>query len=534
MKNLTIKQKLMSATGALTFLAMVLGGAFAYRVSTLGDTIRTLGVDDARKFYFAGIADASGAEMLAAQRGELAQTALGNWDVAAKRESQYAAHEAEFRKSIKEIRAIGVGPAGAELLDKTEATLDRLAPAHARFVAAVNSHDVKQAADININELTQPLEEADALSSQILEHQQKIMTDASNDARGSVVTAESVAMTLLLLAFIASAVVVWVVIRLERDLRKNVLDLNQGAEQIASAASQISSSSQNLARDSSEQAAMIEETSASSEEISSMAKRNADNARSAMGIVSTAVVTSHQSAAAVKECVNSMTSINESSQQIAKIISVIDKISFQTNILALNAAVEAARAGEAGAGFAVVAEEVRNLAQRSAEAARETSALIGAALTNAADGRTKIESMVEAGAKLEGSFTEIKSLVDQIGDGSSEQVGGVDQIARAIGRMESVTQKNAANAEESAAAAEQLNAQSGALYELAGRLGAMVGVQTSSGAMARQSAKSFSAKPAVKSAVKSAAKPVKPMIRPMAVSVPVAAGVGNDANFVEF
>ncbi|WP_187143113.1 methyl-accepting chemotaxis protein [Terriglobus albidus] len=530
MKNLTIKQKLMSATGALTLLAMVLGGAFAYRVSTLGDTIHTLGVDDAHKFYLAGVADASGSEMLAAQRGELAQAAMGNWDMAAQREHQYAQHEAEFRKAIKGIRDVGVGSAGADLLNKTEATLDRLAPIHVRFAAAVNNHDLKQAADLNLNELTQPLEEADNLSSQILEHQQKIMTDASNDARSSVVTAESISMTLLLLAFIASAVVGWIVIRLERDLRKNVLALNQGAEQIASAASQISSSSQNLARDSSEQAAMIEETSASSEEISSMAKRNADNARSAMGIVGTAVGTSHQSAAAVKECVNSMTSINESSQQIAKIINVIDKISFQTNILALNAAVEAARAGEAGAGFAVVAEEVRNLAQRSAEAARETSALIGAALTNAEDGRTKIESMAEAGAKLEGSFTEIKSLVDQIGDGSSEQVGGVDQIARAIGRMESVTQKNAANAEESAAAAEQLNAQSGALYELAARLGAMVGVQTSSRAMTHQSAKSVSAKPAVKAA----AKPAKPMIRPVAIPVPVAVGAGNDANFVEF
>ena len=530
MKHLTIKQKLLSATGALTLLAAVLGVAFVYRVSTLGETIQTLGVADAQKFYFAGLADAAGAEMLAAQRGILAQAALDSWDVAAKREHEYAQHEATFRKSIKSIREIGVGAAGAALLEKAEAKLDQVDPIYARFVAAINAHDVKQAQAVNLGELVRPLQEADELSAQILEHQKGVMAEANQEAHSAIMASDTAAWTLLVLALAAAGAVIWMVIRLERELRRNVLELNQGAEQIASAASQISSSSQNLARDSSEQAAMIEETSASSEEISSMAKRNADNARSAMGIVSTAVVTSHQSAAAVKECVNSMTSINESSQQIAKIISVIDKISFQTNILALNAAVEAARAGEAGAGFAVVAEEVRNLAQRSAEAARETSALIGAALTNAADGRTKIESMAEAGARLEGSFTEIKSLVDQIGDGSSEQVGGVDQIARAIGRMESVTQKNAANAEESAAAAEQLNAQSGALYELAARLGAMVGVQTSSGAMARRSAKSFSMKPAVKPA----AKPAKPMIRPVAVPVPLAVGAGNDANFVEF
>lgn len=531
MKNLTIKQKLLSATGALTLLAMVLGGAFVYRANSLGETIHTLGVDDARKFYFAGLADAAGSEMLAAQRGELAQAALENWDMAAKREAEYVQREAQFRKAIKDIRNVGVSAAGAALLDKAEAVLDRLAPIHGKFAAAINSHDLKQAENLNLNELAQPMQEADDLSSQILEHQRKIMEAANDTAHGEVVAAEMVALTLLVFALVASAVSGWVVIRLERELRKNVLDLNQGAEQIASAASQISSSSQNLARDSSEQAAMIEETSASSEEISSMAKRNADNARSAMGIVGTAVGTSHQSAAAVKECVNSMTSINESSHQIAKIISVIDKISFQTNILALNAAVEAARAGEAGAGFAVVAEEVRNLAQRSAEAARETSALIGAALTNAEDGRTKIESMVEAGARLEGSFTEIKSLVDQIGDGSSEQVGGVDQIARAIARMETVTQKNAANAEESAAAAEQLNAQSGALHDLAARLGAMVGLSTSSRTVVRHSAKSVALKPVAKPAA-------KPLIRPAAVAmsapVPLSVGGGNDANFVEF
>ncbi|WP_263415764.1 methyl-accepting chemotaxis protein [Terriglobus albidus] len=528
MKDLTIKQKLLSATGALTLLVAVLGVAFVYRVSTLGDTIQELGLKDAQKFYLAGLADAAGSEMLAAQRGELAQAALGNWTVASKRAGEYAEHETALRKSLKSVREIGVGGAGAALLDKTESTLDRIDPIFARFNAAVNAHDLQAAQDVNLNQLVQPLEEVDNISKQLLEHQKDIMAEANQKAHGAIVASDTAAWTLLFLALGVAGVVTWVVIRLERELRKNVLDLNQGAEQIASAASQISSSSQNLARDSSEQAAMIEETSASSEEISSMAKRNADNARAAMGIVGTAVSTSQQSAAAVKECVNAMTGINESSQQIAKIISVIDKISFQTNILALNAAVEAARAGEAGAGFAVVAEEVRNLAQRSAEAAHETSALIGAALTNAEDGRHKIESLVQAGSKLEGSFAEIKSLVDQIGDGSSEQVGGVGQIAHAISRMESVTQKNASNAEESAAAAEQLNAQSGALHELAARLGAMVGLRTSSRREVQRGAERFSIKPDAKPVAKAA----KAMMRP--VAVPIAAGGGNDANFVEF
>ncbi|WP_263410822.1 methyl-accepting chemotaxis protein [Terriglobus tenax] len=521
MKNLTIKQKLLAASGALTLIAMVLCGTFIYRLQSMSQTVRSLGVDYARKSYFAGVADASGSEMVAAQRGMLAQAALGNWDLLAQRQTQFGEQKSALLNSVAEIRKIGVAPAGEQLLKEQEDAVNRMEPVFQRYADALNHHDVRLAEQINLKELMPLIQKVDDMSTGLLDHQREVMSQANDRAQESISVSRQIVYYMLVLSLLASAACVWIVLMLEKVLRRNVHELNQGAEQIASAATQIAGSSQALARDSSEQAAMIEETSASSQEISIMAKQNADSAREAMGVVGGAVQASQESTHAMDECVESMAGIHESSQQIAKIISVIDKISFQTNILALNAAVEAARAGEAGAGFAVVAEEVRNLAQRSAEAARETSTLIKAALANADSGRERIKLLVESGHKMEAAFADIKRLVDQIGSGSSEQVSGVSQISGAISRMEGVTQKSAANAEESAAAAQQLNAQSDAMRLLAAELGTMVGLNEVTSKPKAPGRRNTPTAPRLN----------KPVSVPMK---PALASAGNDGGFVDF
>ena len=163
------------------------------------------------------------------------------------------------------------------------------------------------------------------------------------------------------------------------------------------------------------------------------------------------------------------------SEKISKIIRVIDEIAFQTNILALNAAVEAARAGEAGMGFAVVAEEVRNLAQRSAQAARDTASLIEDSIGKSHAGKAKLDLVAEGVHNITTSVAEIKSLMDAVNQSSADQARGIEQIAKAVGHMEQVTQTAAAHAEQSASAGEELSAQAVATNEIVDKLSSLVG-----------------------------------------------------------
>jgi methyl-accepting chemotaxis protein/methyl-accepting chemotaxis protein-1 (serine sensor receptor) len=206
-----------------------------------------------------------------------------------------------------------------------------------------------------------------------------------------------------------------------------------------------------------------------------MASRNTDNSRSAAELVSQSKTRFDETNRLLEQMVTAMGEINASSDKIGKIIKVIDEIAFQTNILALNAAVEAARAGEAGMGFAVVADEVRNLAQRCAQAAKDTAVLIEESITKSNEGKVKTDEVAAAIHSITEMSLQVKTLVDEVNLGSQEQTRGIEQIGKAIAQMEQVTQKNAANAEESASAAQELTAQSQTLYTVVGDLGSMVG-----------------------------------------------------------
>ncbi|MCP4592486.1 MAG: hypothetical protein GY842_17265 [bacterium] len=257
--------------------------------------------------------------------------------------------------------------------------------------------------------------------------------------------------------------------------------MTESVAQVNDAAGQVSSSSQQLAEGASEQASSLEQTSAALEEMAAMTRTNAENSKQASNLV-------NETHRAAEEGNQTMTEINESSEQISKIIKVIEEIAFQTNLLALNAAVEAARAGEHGKGFAVVADEVRNLAQRAAQAARETTTLIEDSVDKARIGTEAIQGIV-------GSVSKVTDLVNGISQASEEQAQGVDQVNTAVSQMDRVTQQNAAGAEESASASEELSAQALTTKALVDELIVMVRGGEATSASAGQFASSTAAHP---------------------------------------
>jgi methyl-accepting chemotaxis protein len=255
---------------------------------------------------------------------------------------------------------------------------------------------------------------------------------------------------------------------MNESLVRIVGDVRAGTDTIATASSQIAAGNQDLSSRTEEQASSLEETAASMEELNSTVKQNADNARQANQLAASASEVALKGGAVVAQVVDTMASINDSSKKIVDIISVIDGIAFQTNILALNAAVEAARAGEQGRGFAVVATEVRNLAQRSAAAAREIKALIGDSVDKVTTGNRLVG---EAGSTMDEVVASVRRVTDimaEISTASQEQSAGIAQVNQAISQMDAVTQQNAALVEQAAAAAESLQDQAGTLSQVVG------------------------------------------------------------------
>jgi methyl-accepting chemotaxis protein len=242
-------------------------------------------------------------------------------------------------------------------------------------------------------------------------------------------------------------------------LKNMVSDIKISAETIKVASSEIASGNSDLSSRTESQASSLEETASSMEGLTDTVKQNADNARQASKLVETASSVAIKGGEVVGQVVATMTDINQSSKKIVDIISVIDGIAFQTNILALNAAVEAARAGEQGRGFAVVASEVRNLAQRSAAAAKEIKTLIGDSVDKVHAGSQLVDQAGQTMDEIVASVKRVSDIMNEISSASQEQSAGIQEISMAIGQMDEMTQQNSALVEQAAAAAESLEEQ---------------------------------------------------------------------------
>ncbi len=278
------------------------------------------------------------------------------------------------------------------------------------------------------------------------------------------------------LALMSGGILAFYIVRsINAALGRSIGQLSEAAGQLSRAAAQVSSASQSLAQGASEQAAAIEETSASTQQIAGSTKRSADNLVAVASRMEQTDRNANDANVTLDQMVTSMNEITASSENISKIIRVIDEIAFQTNILALNAAVEAARAGEAGMGFAVVADEVRTLAQRSAEAAKNTASLIEQSIASSGTGKQNVDRVAAAIRGLTGHTREVKALVDEANLRGREQVLSVEQIAKAITELETITQTNASAAEESASASQELNAEAQSVRGIVEELRQLVG-----------------------------------------------------------
>jgi len=379
-----------------------------------------------------------------------------------------------FEKMLTSARASAASENDKAALDTLRHKRDDWIKLHNEVMNLVTSQQVdvaeKKVADSGyISRAVEIRQLADSMSTTEVETLSKKADGASLQSLvGSVV--------LVLVSLSVGLFVLLYIRKISDELSRLTTSLSSNSGQVAKLSAEVRSASESVAAGSAKQAASLEETAAAAEEITSMTRKNAENSVSASSVMTT--VDGHVKASnqTLEQMVTSMRDINASSSKISKIIKVIDEIAFQTNILALNAAVEAARAGEAGAGFAVVADEVRSLAQRSAQAAKDTELLIEESIATSQDGSRKLQQVTEGILAVTRDSTQVKILVDELSLGSQEQTRGIEQIANAVSQMDQVTQGAAQSAQLSASSSVDLLSQAEELRGIVLQLRSLVGM----------------------------------------------------------
>jgi methyl-accepting chemotaxis protein len=496
--NLSVKARLFLILGLLSLATVVVGVVGYSAAHSINDDLKISYEDNF-------LAQAALGEIISRQRGNTEQVMLAALVSTPEAAGAARAHVLQNRDRINELwdfyAADVVLPEEKQLADSFHEARARLIAANNAALAMAEAGNKDEATRI-IDKEVQPLGEvALTAGDKLYALQSKLAAEQNAHAQKQFESATSLIIGFVVLAVALCGALGWMLIRsimsglntamavtariaggdigreihiddqhefgqllkslqvMDLKLSEIVGSVRTNADAVGAAAKQISLGNDDLSSRTQQQAASLEETAASMEEMAATVKQNADNAKQANQLAISARGQADQGGAVVQQAVNAMSEINTSSRKISDIIGVIDDIAFQTNLLALNAAVEAARAGEQGRGFAVVATEVRNLAQRSATAAKEIKGLINDSVEKVTVGTSLVDESGKRIAEIMDSVKKVTDIVAEIAAASEEQASGVEQVNTAVTQMDDATQQNAALVEEAAAAAKSMQQQ---------------------------------------------------------------------------
>lgn len=491
LRRLTIGKKLSIGVGALLVLLTVVS-VFSMRViSTLGSKLdeaidttgKQLELAGEIRAAFQDLRNRSARSQLSyaiadlearSKDGQGACSSCHAPAAGAETNREVEAAGAALRRRCAELRRYVTHEDARKALDTFDQSVSEWVADAREYENLASNHRFDDAHSVLRDRMFPIVGQVDNAAATLAREENEVLATASHDAHRRIAVGRWTVLLASVLSLLPGTAVLWLVFHISACMRQMVGRLEESSHELTAAAAEVSSSSQAAARSSTEQAASLEETSGSSKEIASIAQQNMERSVRTARLLAESQQQFAEVHSALSDLENAMNGITSSSGKISQIIRVIEEIAFQTNILALNAAVEAARAGEAGLGFSVVADEVRNLARRSAQAAKDTVALIEESIGSSRSGRERLERVSRIIQSTSGRLDVIQQLAEQVSRASQEQTRGVEQVAAALSHMDQVTQCSAATAEENARAGERLNGQSAALKSVVEQLSLMV------------------------------------------------------------